>query len=155
MNLNESSALESDDNLCGNVEKISTLALATGGLITCLIGLAIYATFRDFKASKNRSDLLSAFSLKKNIKNLFNFDQSTPKDAIHCFHGFRTLSLFSIIYLHTYFFRAMHPSDEEAYNEWMKTGISSGVSTLNIAVDSFFVFSAALSTRTMLKELDQ
>ena len=42
MNLNESSALGSDDNLCGDAEEVSTLALATGGIITCLAGVTIF-----------------------------------------------------------------------------------------------------------------
>ena len=123
--------------------------------ITFLLFLAIYATFRDFRASKTRSDLLSAFSLKTNIGNLFSFDQSTPPDAIHCFNGLRAISTLSIIYLHSYFFRILQPTDKIVFNDWVQTRAASAVTSLSIIVDSFFVISAALSTRTMLHELDR
>ena len=147
----QNSTLEDDNSSFG----LTKLLLVTGSLITFLLFLAIYATFRDFRASKTRSDLLSAFSLKTNIGNLFSFDQSTPPDAIHCFNGLRAISTLSIIYLHSYFFRILQPTDKIVFNDWVQTRAASAVTSLSIIVDSFFVISAALSTRTMLHELDR
>ena len=148
---NQSSTIVDDNSSF----KTTKLLIVTGSLITFLLFLAIYATFLDFRASKTQSDLLSAFSLKKNIKNLFSFDQSTPEDAIHCFNGLRAISTLSIIYLHSYFFRILQPTDKIVFNDWVQTRAASAVSSLSTMVDTFFVISAALFTRTMLKELDR
>jgi hypothetical protein len=39
--------------------------------------------------------------------------------------------------------------------EFMKTNIASIISAFNILVDTFFVMSAALTTRTVLRDLDR
>lgn len=143
-----------------DLDKSSRLLLASGSVLTVLTALALLATFYDLctrkRENKSRSELLKSFSLRKNLSNLFSLDQSGSKDAIHCLHGIRALSMFCIIFLHTYVFRILTPFRDEKYlNEWIKTDMASAISSLNMTVDSFFVMSATLSTKTMLKELDQ
>lgn len=136
-----------------NVEKAEKLLFAVESLGLVLLILAALSTFYDFvtRKSEKRLELFLSFSLRKNVPNMLNVNVS--KDAIMCLHGIRSLSTFCIMFLHMYAFRFLTPfyADKKEISDMIKPSVSS----LSMTVDSFFVISAALSTKIMLKELDQ
>jgi len=81
-------------------------------------------------------------------------NRSKAADAINCLHGIRAYCTVMIIYSHAYYFRIIPYIDEEAVVEWRKSPLAMITYTVTLCVDFFFVMSAALMTRTMLKELD-
>jgi hypothetical protein len=126
-------------------------------IILSLSIIALLCTIFDLKSRKHttkRNEFDKAFSLYSNVTSLLSFERST-KD-IKCLHGLRVISILGIILLHTYFFRILSPFlNEEVMKEFMKTNIASIISAFNILVDTFFVMSAALTTRTVLRDLDR
>lgn len=125
-----------------------------------LVVLATFGTFYDLRANtfeknKKRHEILQSFSLRRNFTNFFDLDQSKHASGIRCLHGIRVLSMLSIISLHTYFFRVFTPfKGSEALQEFMQTSLALTISALHILVEPFFVTSALLFTRSMLKALD-
>lgn len=125
-------------------------------LLGCLV---IYSTFYDKKThgkiAAERNQLLLSFSLYINGSSLMSLDQSRPSDAIKCLHGIRAISILSIIFFHGYFYQTFSPYGKSpAVEAWLRTRFASSLSAVNIFVDSYFVMSAALTTRSMLRELD-
>jgi hypothetical protein len=118
-----------------------------------------WSTIYDVNTQKietgERNKLLLSFSMYTNGKRLLSLEQSRSTDTINCLNGIRAFSILSIIFLHSFFFRTFTPfRDDSVFNEWIKTKLASSVSAINIFVDSFFVMSGLLVTKTMLKELD-
>lgn len=127
-------------------------------ILIFLMSLVVLSTMYDVSLRKcqgrNRNEILLSFSLMTNGRNLLCMDQSNS-ETITCLHGIRGLSIFSIMFFHSYFFRVFTPFHDEAiFNEWVKSSFASSISALNISVDSFLVMSAALTARSILKELD-
>lgn len=109
---------------------------------------------RTRKEKSHRNPLLLSFSLYSNASRMFSVSSIQSSTEIKCLHGIRVLSTFSIIFLHTYFYRVKTFENDTVYIDWMKTKWASSVAALSISVDSFLVISAAMTTRSMLKELD-
>lgn len=119
--------------------------------------LVILSTKYDVKTLNEnaaRNPYLLSFSLYSNAKKIFRENNNRPTNEIKCLHGIRVLSTFSIILLHTYFYRIKTFEEDPVYIEWMKTKWAFTVAAISISVDSFLVISAAMTTRTMLNELD-
>lgn len=128
-------------------------------MLALLGGLVIYSSFYDKKTqgkvAAERNQLLLSFSLFINAPSLVSLDQSRPSDAIKCLHGIRAISILSIIFFHGYFYQTFSPYGKSpVVQAWSKTRFASSLSGVNIFVDSYFVMSAALTTRSMLRELD-
>ena len=76
--------------------------------------------------------------------------------VIQCLDGIRVIMTLGIIYLHSHVFRILTPfRDESKFEAFAKTDWAATVSAFNIFVDSFFVISGALTTRSMLKNLNK
>lgn len=120
-----------------------------------VISSTSYDVFTWLNKQENSNQPLKAFSFFTNGKTLFNV-KVTTENSIGSIHGIRSLSILSIILVHTYFFRVSSPFiDGNAFDEFQKTKFSSVVSALAIAVDSFFVISGALITRSLLNDFDR
>jgi hypothetical protein len=122
-----------------------------------LAAIAFSSTLYDYASEHEdrRNSLLLVFSFRQNLKSLINLNDSGP-GTIQCFHGIRVLMTLTLIFFHSYFFRIVTPfKDDELINEWKKTTWASAISTLNCCVDSFFVMSAVLTTRSMLKDIEK
>jgi len=135
--------------------------IAISFIVLCIfilgvVTLAIYATIYDqFKPNSGANELLMSFSLKKRLSNLISLDQSKPADAISCLHGIRAISEIAIVYHHAYVFRIMTPSrDQTVFNKFLKTPMATVNGVLSFFVEPFFIISAMLFTRSMLKALD-
>lgn len=127
-------------------------------VFTSLVAAATFGTIYDLRtrnvAKEKRNQLLMSFSIYTNGSNLLDMTSSRSPTAINCLYGIRVLSIISIMFLHSFFYRILTPfRDEVAFSEWLKTKLASTVSAANISVDSFFVISATLVTRSMLREL--
>lgn len=120
--------------------------------------LTVLSTVYDARtrtAKCERNPLLLSFSLYSNASRMFSVSANQPSGEIKCLHGIRVLSTFSIILLHAYYFRVKTFEDDPVYEEWMKSSRwASSVAALNVSADSFLLISAAMTTRSMLKELD-
>jgi hypothetical protein len=128
-------------------------------LAAALISLSILSTIYDLKTQKvkkvERNQSFLAFSLYKNSQSLFNFNEKNERDVITCLNGIRALSTLCIIFLHSVFFRVFPPSrDETVFYHWLQTRTASSISAINVVVDSFFVISGTLATKSMLKDLE-
>lgn len=142
-----------------NAMKTSVLLVLSGTILAILIVTTVFSTVMDCQMDDNankRSSKVASFSLHRNVTSLLSLDQTKSPNDVLCLHGMRAMCTFSIIYLHSYFFRVMAPvGDKNLYTEWGKTEIASRISSLNITVDTFFVISAMLLTKSMLKDLDR
>lgn len=121
------------------------------------MGVVIISTFYDVRTRRKgeRNQLLLSFSLYTNASSLMNMDQTRPPDAINCLHGIRAISILSIIFFHGYFYKTFSPFGKSPeISAWMETRYASTISAMNVFVDSYFVMSAALTTRSMLKDLE-
>jgi hypothetical protein len=107
-------------------------------------------------SNSKRNQLLLSFSIYTNGSNLFQMNQPKSSSEISCLHGIRVISLVGVMLLHEYFFRVLSPfSDSKVYQEFLGTKLASSIAGLNIFVDTFFVISAALLTKSMLKEFEK
>lgn len=114
-----------------------------------------YDVFSRLNKKENPTQILKSFSLLTNVINLFKLSENEA-NSISAIHGIRSLSIISIILVHTYWFRVSSPfTDENTRNQFLQTKVSSVVSAAAISVDSFFVLSGALITRSILRELDR
>lgn len=119
-----------------------------------IISSTSYDVYTWRKKKENSNQVLKVFSLLTNCKTLFNLNVEAG-NSIGSIHGIRSISIFSIILVHTYFFRVNSPfMDGNVFDKFLQTKFSSIVSALAIAVDSFFVISGALITRSLLKDLN-
>jgi hypothetical protein len=107
------------------------------------------------KKSSKLNIILQAFSPWKNIKNLLSFESSGP-DTIECLSGIRALSALALVLFHSYYFRLITPfRDDRMFYDWKTTSWANTVSQLNAFVESFFVMSGILTTRSILKDLEK
>lgn len=119
-----------------------------------VISSTLYDAFARSTKNVKCNQLLLAFSLLINVKKLFNLDEN--ETFISCINGIRSLSIMSIILLHSYSFRTLSPfMDENVFSDFLNTRMASSISAINISVDSFFVMSGALVTRSILQDLDR
>ena len=129
-------------------------------LVASLAVIATLSTFYDIRSRRvnkeNRNQFLLSFSIYTNGSNLIKTTQSKSAAEISCLHGIRGLSIISIVFLHSFFFRILTPfRDEKLIKEFLGTKLASTISAGNVSVDSFFVISAMLVTRSMLRELER
>ena len=128
-------------------------------IVILLVILVILSTTYDLLTRLNKiksyTKILTSFSLITNSTTLFKMTENN-ENSIGAIHGIRSLSILSIIIVHSYFFRVTSPFlDAKNLKEFLGTKVSTIVSTSTISVDSFFVISGALITRSILRELDR
>lgn len=125
------------------------------GIVVFLVLAAFISTILDLR-TKNINRWLKPFSIYTNGKNLINITEDSSPDAINCLHGIRTISTFWIMLCHCYYLRSPFPlEDLNQPKEINSSLIPATLHVFTLAVDTFFVISAALTTRTILQELDK
>lgn len=142
-----------------NATKMAVLLASSGSVLAVLIVITVIATVNDYQTDENgnkKASKFKSFSLRRNVRSLLSVDQTKSPNEVLCLHGMRAICTFSIIYLHSYFYRVLAPvGHKNMHTEWAKTEVASRISSLNITVDTFFVISALLLTKSMLKDLDR
>lgn len=104
------------------------------------------------KVKMNFAKFLEFLSPKNFFLNLFASEDS-KRETIKCFHGLRVISALLIVFLHSNYCRVLpFVRDYPLFEEWKKTWWAQTVSQFNFFVDVFFVMTAVLSTRSMLKD---
>lgn len=140
--------------------KTPTVYFVFGFTTAMLVLLVALSTFYDVRTHnremKNRNQLFLSFSCYTNATNLFNIEQHQSSDEIKCLHGVRGVSIISIIFLHSYYFRAMFPIHHpNQLNDFIESAYGRFISGITVSVDSFFVMSGMLVTRTILRDLER
>lgn len=139
-------------------EQFSQSFVLLACLTLALVLFVMLGTFYDLRTrahdKKNRDQVLLSFSLYTNASNLFNMDDNTSPDDIKCLHGIRALSIISIIFLHSHYHRAMFPIFHPEQLASFASGFYSRfISAISVSVDSFFLMSGLLVTRSILKDI--
>lgn len=97
---------------------------------------------------------MDSFSFADNIKTIFDF--SPVSNEISCFHGIKAITLLILIGCHSYLFRgASHDQSSVTYQKYFASGDNFTVDFLASTVDTFFVLSAILFTRSVLRDLEK
>ncbi|CRK88403.1 CLUMA_CG002180, isoform A, partial [Clunio marinus] len=127
-------------------------------LMTFLMSTSLFYTVYDIFIEKrkkiNQSKGLLFFSLYTTGRKLFNLKRD-GKEVIGCLEGLRALSILHIVYFHSYFFRLLTThSDENLLREFLRTRFAEFVSGMHMHVDTFFVISALLTTKAVLKDFE-
>jgi hypothetical protein len=122
--------------------------------IVILMSLAIVSTMKDLKGGK-MNKWIKPFSIWTNGKNLCNIESDKSPDSISCLNGLRAITAISIIFIHCYFFRLFFPiRNPNQRDEYLSSPASAIPIGMTLTVDTFFVISAALTTRSIFKKLN-
>jgi Acyltransferase family len=124
-------------------------------LLICGASSTIYDILTRDSEEEKRNKWFLTFSIYTNGSNLFNINKEQPPDTIKCLNGIRVLSAISIVFLHTHYHRVMFPvENSNKITEFNLSDYGRLIKGLNISVDTFFVLSGLLVTRSLLKDLD-
>jgi hypothetical protein len=141
---------------CKTTESVSasfrfTLPATTAS--TVLLVLALAGTFYDFLTKntekKQRNERILAFSIIKNGSSLF--DLTNKPNDVKCFHFLRSFFAIAIVVYHIFIFVAVLPNRN--FHDLYRKPTAQIVSFLNSAVDGFFVISAFLATKSLMKDI--
>jgi hypothetical protein len=142
---------------CKTAESVSAsprYALPAIAAMVVLVVLALGGTFYDFLTrndeTKQRNKRILAFSIIKNGSSLFNLSNE-PKDDVKCFHFLRSFFAVVIVIYHIFIFVAVLPN-RNFYVLYRKP-TAQIVSFLSSSVNGFFVISAFLATKSMMKDI--
>ncbi|XP_051154583.1 O-acyltransferase like protein-like [Leptopilina boulardi] len=147
-------------SIVGNRE-ITFGTIVTIVILVIIIFFLLICTFFDYaeknlkfisKCSKN----LAKFSLIKSSARIFNIKRnySNNNNSLPVIHGIRTLSIFWIIFGHSFTARLFTPFVNSLYKyRWFTYPNSLYIFLAPFAVDTFFVISGFLMTYLVLKEL--
>lgn len=130
-------------------------AFTTITLLTCVTLSTVYDLSKRNYNKDKRINWLLTFSAYTNASNLFNINKTSTSDTIQCLNGIRFLSAISIVLLHANYHRAMFPVQNSTQVSSLEQSFYGRTITgLNVSVDTFFVISGLLVTRSILKDLD-
>ncbi|XP_034652824.1 nose resistant to fluoxetine protein 6 [Drosophila subobscura] len=123
-------------------------------LLILLAILVLLATLLDRAKASNK--LLSSFSLRQNLPQLWRISERVSPHVIPCLHGIRCLTIIWIIFGHGYMFLLLAPS-VNAYEivAWAQTPFSMVLQSGTISVDTFFLLSGLLLVMSALRELER
>lgn len=125
------------------------------GLLICVTSSSIYDFVTRNYEEKKRSQFLMSFSVIKNASNLFNVNKSQSTDTIEFLDCIRFISSAGIVFIHTHFYRALFPVQHpEETAKFLTNTYGRFVNLFTTFVDTFFVLSGMLLTRSLLKSLD-
>lgn len=122
--------------------------------VTILAVAVILSTFFNMlkHEKSDENHIFTAFSVIKH----WNKMGDIPKDDISCLHSIRVLSMLSIVTFHSFFHRAMFPLNEPGdYEDFEQSFLGKGIASFNASVDTFFLISGLLVTRTMLRDIEK
>lgn len=142
--------------------KTSKSSYSRNFVIICCIFVAFllfstFCTVYDF-ATRNftaRNQWLLSFSVSKNAFSLLDVNRKQSADALKFLHCIRFVPAFSIVWGHTCFHRSLFPlQHSENFSRLLYSNMGKFKTALNFSVDTFFVVSGLLVTRSTLKALD-
>jgi hypothetical protein len=142
---------------CKTVESVSAppkYALPALAATLVLIVLALGGTFYDFLTrkteKKQRNERILAFSIIQNGSSLFNLTNE-PKDDVKCFHFLRSFFAIVIVFYHIFIFVAVLPNRN--FHDLYRKPTAQIVSFFSSSVNGFFVISAFLATKSIMKDI--
>ncbi|CRK95084.1 CLUMA_CG008562, isoform A [Clunio marinus] len=108
------------------------------------------------RQNRKRKAIFSAFSVYTNGKKLFAINEPATSDVISSLYGIRALSILWIIHGHRMQIYSNFPiiNSVQYREEWIKNWTSALSTSTKMAIDTFFVLSGLLSTKTILRKLD-
>lgn len=138
-----------------NSTSLNIFGCLTAAILTLVTLCTVYDVRSRKHEKRSRNQVFLAFSLYKNASNLFSLKQKQSLDTIECLYGIRGISIISIIFLHSYYHRAMFPVQQpEQLTNLVERGYGRLIRGVSVSVDSFFLMSGLLVTRSILKDLD-
>lgn len=130
-----------------SIENLLLFIITTLIIVTIILSTIYYSLKK-----KEANNYLSSFSIKKHLDGLF----TTTKDDIVCLHLIRILSMLSIVAFHSFFHRAMFPLQQsDNYIELRDNIIGKTIAAFHTSVDTFFLISGLLVTRSLLRDFDK
>ncbi|KAH8317985.1 hypothetical protein KR074_012245 [Drosophila pseudoananassae] len=116
--------------------------------------IVLLATLLDY--GKVSGKLIGAFSLRRNVPQLFATSTASSPWVIPCLHGIRCLTIIWIIFGHGYMFLLLAPNiNSYEIVAWAQTPLSMLLQSGSTSVDTFFLLSGLLLVLTTLREMDR
>ncbi|XP_031616894.1 nose resistant to fluoxetine protein 6-like [Contarinia nasturtii] len=129
------------------------------GVFIILFGLVFISTGYDVLCTvfnRNKSGILLAFSFYTNGKKLFSLTEINTADEIKCLHGIRVLAGQWTVLGHTFLILLIGPINNRIVHATFFSAYRSMVIISGpVAVDTFFVLSGLLVSRSILKRLEK
>ncbi|XP_059484131.1 uncharacterized protein LOC132201727 [Neocloeon triangulifer] len=121
---------------------------------TILIVWIICSTALEILSEKNSFFLVSAYSLKSNLRDLFKIPRKFQPGQLGCLNGIRVLSTLWIILCHTYGSGSAYPNInmQDAYNKYLSDPSLTVITNGALAVDTFFFLSGLLTAYIVCME---
>ncbi|XP_017146827.1 nose resistant to fluoxetine protein 6 [Drosophila miranda] len=135
-------------------ERMTGLDWFAVAVLVLLAALVFLATLLDRAKASNK--LLSSFSLRQNLPQLWKISSTVSQHVIPCLHGIRCLTIIWIILGHGYMFLLLAPN-VNAYEiiAWAQTPYSMVLQSGTTSVDTFFLLSGLLLVMSTLRELER
>lgn len=119
-------------------------------LVICVISSSVYDFLNSKHDRKSRTELFLTFSLLKNLPNLLNLSRD-PNEEVRSLYCIRAFSSIGILLFHIYVFSLVFPSNLDKNSEFSLHLRTIGV--IGCFVNSFFVMSGFLATKSVIKDL--
>lgn len=133
------------------LSKSSTLTLIFSILLViCVISSSFYDFLTSNHVRKSRNEWFLSFSLLKNLPNLFNMVRD-PNEEVKSLYCIRSFSSISILLFHIYAFSLVFPSNLAKNSEF--SFHLRAIGGIGCFVNSFFVMSGFLATKSVIKDL--
>ncbi|XP_017103709.2 nose resistant to fluoxetine protein 6 [Drosophila bipectinata] len=116
--------------------------------------VVLLATLLDYRKASGK--LIGAFSLRRNVPQLFDTSTAPSPRVIPCLHGIRCLTILWIIFGHGYMFLLLAPNiNSYEIVVWAQTPFSMLLQSGSTSVDTFFLLSGLLLVLTTLREMER
>ena len=134
-----------------NLSKSTTVTLFFSILLVmCVISSTVYDFLTSNYGGKIRIEWFMTFSLLKNLPNLFNLNRD-PNEEVRSLYCIRSFSSISILLFHIYAFSLVFPSNLVENSEFsIHLRVVGGIGCF---VNSFFVMSGFLATKSIIKDM--
>lgn len=119
-------------------------------LVICVISSSVYDFLSSNYGTKSRTEWFLTFSLLKNLPNLFNLNRD-PNEEVRSLYCIRSFSSISILLFHIYAFSLVFPSNVAKNSEF--SFHLRAIGGIGCFVNSFFVMSGFLATKSVIKDL--
>lgn len=100
----------------------------------------------------SENKFISSISITRNLRYLLKI--SKHPDEVSCLHGIRVLSTFGIVLHHSIAYRAQYANkNSQGYQIFHRSMLDYTNTSLTGIVDTFFVITSALLTRSILRDI--